>query len=225
MTIKNSTWNGIAVGPNSDGQFIIGQTYATGGDMTYASAGQGVCLTAAAPFALSVYADDNETAIASGWVSTGFFSYVNFAAQATGSAFALTGQLHIGADFTACDNIGGVFGVVECDSAEAVNAHVFGGMFAVNVSAGTYGSGYSMAGVCVSGRQSGATTSGLLTGVHFEGGTGYGLDAAMSFGHLANSDMTGCGADLTAHESTTILGHVIVYLGSTKGYINVWTTA
>jgi hypothetical protein len=225
MTIKPSLYDGLALGPNADGQYIIGGTYATAGDMTYASAGQGIPLTAAAPFALSVYADDGGTAIASSWVSTGFFSYVNFAAQATGSAFALTGQLHIGADFTACDNIAGVFGVTECDSAETINAHVFGGMFSINVSAGTFSSGYSMAAVCVSGRQSGATTSGLLTGVHFEGGTGYGLDAAMSFGHLANADMTGCGADLTAHESTSILGHVIVYLGSTKGYVNVYSSA
>jgi hypothetical protein len=82
-----------------------------------------------------------------------------------------------------------------------------------------------MAAVGVSAIQAGATTSGLVTGIHFEGGTGYGMDAAMSFGHLANADMTGCGADLTAHESTTILGHVLVYLGSTKGYINVWSTA
>lgn len=223
MPIKNSTYDGLALGPNSDNQFIIGGTYATAGDMTSASAGQGVTLTAAAPFALSVYADDNNTAIASSWVSAGFFSYINFAAQATGSAFGLTGQLHIGGNFTACDQIGGVYGVVECDSAKTINAHTLGGQFGVVLSAGTVGASYHVAGISVSCNTTGATVNGLKSHIWCYGGTGQTSDAAIAFGTIGN-DMTGSGADKTANAATTILGRMKVYLGNSLGYINVYST-
>jgi len=224
MTINASTYDGLALGANSDGQFIIGGTHATAGDMTSASAGQGVALTAAAPFALSVYGDDGGTAVASSWVSTGFFSYINFAAQATGSAIALTGQLHIGANFTACDNIVGVYGITECDSAKTINGHVFGGQFGVSLSAGTVGASYRVAAINLGVNTTGATISGTKTHINFYGGTGQTASAAMSFGTIAN-DMTGSGADLTADVSETPLGHILVYLGSTLGYINVYSDA
>ncbi len=220
--IKGSLYDGIALGPDANGQFIIGGTFATAGDMTSASAGEGVKLTAAAPFALSVYADDGGTAVASSWVSAGFFSYINFAAQATGSAIALTGQLHIGANFTACDNIVGVYGITECDSAKTINGHVFGGQFGVSLSAGTVGASYRVAGINVSVNTTGATVSGTKTHINFYGGTGQTADAAMSFGTIAN-DMTGSGANKTATVGDTILGHVLVYLGATLGYINVYS--
>jgi hypothetical protein len=225
MTIKPSLYMGIAIGPSTDGQYIIGGTDATAGDMTSAKAGQGIPMTAAAPFALSVYGDDGGTAIASSWVSTGFFSYINFAAQATGSAIALTGQLHIGANFTACDNLAGVYGIVECDSAKTVNAHVFGGQFGVSLSAGTYGASYRVAGISVSASTNGATTSGTVTGIQFQNTAGaYGFDAAMSFGTIAG-DITGTGCDIVADVSETPLGHIRVYLGGTLGYINVYSDA
>ena len=223
MTIMNSTFGGIAFGPNSDGQFIIGRTYATAGDMTSASAGQGVCLTAAAPFALHVYADDGGTAIASSWVSAGFFSYINFAAQATGSAIALTGQMHIGGNFTLCDNIAGVYGIVECDSAKTVNAHVFGGMFGIALSLGTYGAAYRLSGIAVSCNTNGATTNGTITGIHFQNAAAGGMDAAMSFGTLTGT-VIGTGADKTAHEATTIYGRIKVYIGAQLCYVNCWST-
>ena len=224
MTIKSSTYMGIAVGPNADGQFVIGGTYATAGDMTSATAGQGVTLTAAAPFALAVYGDDNGVAIASSWVSAGFFSYINFAAQATGSAIGVTGQVHIGANFTACDNIAGVYGIAECDSAKTINAHVFGGQFGVVLSAGTVGASYRVAGISVSCNTTGATVSGTKTHILFYGGTGQNADAAMAFGTIAN-DMTGSGADRTASAASgTIVGRIKVYLGNSLGYINVYPT-
>lgn len=221
--LNPTLYDGLALGPNSDGQFQIGGTYATGGDMTSASAGEGVALTAAKPFALSVYADDGGTAIASSWVSAGFFSYVNFAAQATGSAFGLSAQLHIGAAFTACDNIAGVYGVTECDSAITTAAHTYGGLFAISLSAGTFSGNRVIAGVGVSTNNAGATTNGPVVGIHFiKNDTG--SDAAFMFGNLNNS-VTGTGADKTAHTATTIAGHVLVYLGTTPGYINVYSTA
>jgi hypothetical protein len=224
MTIKPSSYDGLALGPNSDGQFILGGTNATAGDMTSASAGQGITLTAAAPFALSVYADDGGTAVASSWVSAGFFSYINFAAQAAGSAMALTGQMHIGANFTAGDNVAGVYGTTECDSAKTINAHVFGGLFGVSCSAGTVGASYRVAAIQTGVNMTGATVSGTQTHINFLGGTGGTATAAMSFGTIAN-DMTGSGADRTASAASgTIVGRIKVYLGATLGYINVYPT-
>lgn len=233
MTITNvsqtSTFDGIAFGPNADGVYVIGGTndLLYGGDMSGDYAGMGITLTGGSAsdshFALAVYADDDGTAIPSGWVSTGFFSYVNYAAQAAGSAFGLTGQIHLGAEFTACDNLGGIYGLAECDSAETVNGHVYGGMFGVSLSAGTYGSSYVLAGAQVSAKQAGATTNGTVAGIHFLSGTGCGMDVAMYFGTGFNVDTTGGGFDLTATVGDAALGHVKVKLGTTLGYINVYS--
>jgi hypothetical protein len=222
--LNATTFGGIGLGPNSDGQFQIGGTYATAGDVSNAAAGDGVTLTAAKPFALAVYADDGGTAIASSWASAGFFSYINFAAQAAGSAMALTGQVHIGANFTAGDNIAGVYGVTECDSAKTINAHVFGGLFGVSCSAGTVGASYRVAAIQTGVNMTGATVSGTQTHINFLGGTGGTATAAMSFGTIAN-DMTGSGADKVADVSETPLGHILVYLGNTLGYVNVYSDA
>jgi hypothetical protein len=222
--LNATTFGGIGLGPNSDGQFQIGGTYATAGDVSNAAAGDGVTLTAAKPFAFSVYADDGGTAIASSWASAGFFSYINFAAQAAGSAMALTGQMHIGANFTAGDNIAGVYGITECDSAKTINAHVFGGQFGVSLSAGTVGASYRVAAIQVGVNTNGATISGTKTGINFINAAAGGMSAAMSFGTIAG-DMTGCGADLVADVSETPLGHILVYLGPTLGYINVYSDA
>lgn len=211
-----------------NGRIFIGSTddETYGGDMSGDSAGMGITVGGGSRknFALAVYADDNETAIASGWCSAGFFSYVNYAAQATGSAIGVTGQVHIGANFTACDNIAGVYGLTECDSAATINAHVFGGQFGVSLSAGTVGASYRVAGLNVSVNTTGATISGTKTHINFYGGTGQTADAAMSFGTIAN-DMTGSGADKVADASEDILGHILVYLGNTLGYINVFSDA
>ena len=230
MTKVTSTFGGIGLGPNASGTFNIGGTndILYGGDMSGDAAGLGVTLLGTGgsqQFAFSVFGEDGGTAIASGWASTGFFSYVNYAAQATGSAFALTGQTHIGANLTACDNVAGVYGVAECDSAVTASAHVYGGLFAISVSAGTFSANYVVSSIALSARQSGATTSGLVSGIHFKGGTGQGMDVAMYFGTGFNVDVTGCGADLTADASEDILGHIHVKVGSTLGYVNVYSDA
>jgi hypothetical protein len=219
--IQGATYDGLAVAADSDGQFIIGGTYATAGDMTSASAGEGVTLTAAKPFALSVYADDGGTAVASSWVSAGFFSYENFAAQAAGSAIALTGQLHIGANFTACDYLSGVYGVVECATAKTVNSHIGAGQFALYLTAGTYGASYRLAAIAVSAEATGATINGTIAGIHFVNASDFG--AAFSFGAVGSTSLTGTGADRDATVGDTALGHIIVYMGNTTGYINVYS--
>ena len=213
-------------GKSGAGRMFLGRTAdeTYGGDMSGDSAGMGITVGGGSRtnFALAVYADDNETAIASGWCSAGFFSYVNYAAQATGSAIGVTGQVHIGANFTACDNVAGVYGVTECDSAQTVNAHVFGGQFGVVLSAGTYGTGYKISGISVSCNTNGATTNAIVSGIQFMNAAAGGMDAAMTFGTTAG-DITGAGCDAAATVGDTPLGHVIVYIGATKGYINVYS--
>lgn len=219
---QTSTFGGIALGPNAVGAYVIGGTNdeTWGGDMSGDSAGLGITLSGSGnnKFALSVYGDDNATAITENWVSAGFFSYVNYAAQTAGSAMGVTGQVHIGANITG-DNITGVFGLVESDSAQTVNAHVFGGMFAVILSAGTYSSAYRTAAISLTANTAGATTNGVVSGIQFANAA-TGFDAAFSFGNVGGN-MTGTGADATASTGTDALGHILVYLNDTLGYINV----
>ena len=230
---QTSTFGGIGLGPNADGVYVIGGTKDTlyGGDMTNDRAGDGIALTGGSSsdshFALAVYGDDGGTAVASGWVSTGFFSYVNYAVQAAGSAMALMGQVQLKNDFTAGDNIVGTAGLVYADSnlesaALAVSAHCFGGQFSVTFSSGTFAAGYRLAAASLTCNTNGATTNGTVTGLHFMNATSGGMDAAMSFGTVAG-DITGSGCDLTAAAGDQDLGHILVYLGSTLGYINVFS--
>jgi hypothetical protein len=175
-------------------------------------------------FALAVYADDGGTAVTENWVSAGFFSYVNHAAHSGGSsAFGLTGQFHIGAALTGAANFAGVFGVIECDSAETVSAHVYGGQFAVILSAGTYASGYKLSALSVTVNTAGATTNGITSGIFFANAA-TGMDAAFAFGN-PGGNLTGTGADSVADASEDIMGHVLVYFNSTVGYINVYSDA
>lgn len=224
MTKITSTFGGIALGPNASGTFNIGGTndILYGGDMSGDAAGMGIPLIGTGcsqQFALAVYGDDGGTAVASGWVSAGFFSYVNHAAQAAGSAMGVTGQVHIGANFTAGDNIAGVYGLTECDSAQTVNAHVYGGQFGLVLSAGTYAAEYRTAAISLSVNTAGATTNGVVSGIFF-GNAATGMDAAFCFGN-PGGNMTGTGADATASTGTDALGHILVYLNDTLGYINV----
>ncbi len=224
-----STFEGIALGPNASGVYSIGGTNDVlyGGDMSGDAAGLGIPLVgtgATQQFALAVFADDGGTAVSSGWVSAGFFSYVNYAAQAAGSAIGLTGQVHIGANFTAGDNVVGVYGLSECDSAETISAHVFGGQFGVTASAGTFSANYRVAAVSLSASMNGSTTNGTVTGLQFMNRSAGGFDAAMSFGTVAG-DITGTGADQTADASEDIYGHIKILVGADTCYINVYSDA
>jgi hypothetical protein len=169
--LNPTLYDGLAVGADANGQMQIGGTYATGGDMTYASAGEGVTLTVAKPFAISVYGDDNNTALTTGWTSTIFGSNILFHAITSGniSAFGVSGQLHIGASMAVTGNLGGVYGCVETDETVTLAANTFGGVFGATIPSTVTGNdSYWMGGILIGGTNDGGTTTNNYVGIYFQ---------------------------------------------------------
>src|SRR3990170_2619427 len=118
---KTSTFMGLALAANADGNFVIGETadILYGGDMTNDTEGMGIPVISAdgdQHFALSVYADDAGDELAAGWVSSIFGSmkiYEAVTPSANLSAFGVTGQLHLAASVSTIGNLCGLYGIAE----------------------------------------------------------------------------------------------------------------
>ena len=188
---QTSTFGGIGLGPNADGVFVMGGTndLLYGGDVSNDVAGDGLTVVSAdgdQHFGLAVYADENDTALTAGWVSTIFGSMKTYNAI-TGSpnvsAFGVTGQMHVGASLTSIGNICGVYGIAETVSGVTIGAQFFGGLFGASLPSGaTINTSYACGGIIIGGSYGGTTTGDVL-GIYFQNpGTGdfdgiFGLDS------------------------------------------------
>ena len=227
---QTSTFEGIGLGPNADGVFVIGGTKDVlyGGDMSTDGPSDGITLISAdgdQHFALAVYGDDGSTALAAGWVSTIFGSMNTHAAISTAvnmSAFGVTGQLHVGASINSTANLCGIYGIAETISGVTITAaNFFGGLFGATLpSTAVLGSGCYAGGICVSGNYAG-TTTGHIVGIHFMNPTSTAqFDAAFSFGQNVGTS-AGCVVDAATGGSETKKLKVIV--GGTTMYIALKT--
>src|SRR3989304_2981935 len=141
---KTSTFMGLALAANADGNFVIGETadILYGGDMSNDTEGMGIPVISAdgdQHFALSVYADDSGDELAAGWVSSIFGSMKIYEAVTPSvnlSAFGVTGQVHAAANVASTGNLAGVFGVAETVSGVTIDANFFGGEFGATLPSG-----------------------------------------------------------------------------------------
>jgi len=199
VNVKPSLYDGLALGPNAQGVFVIGSTQdATyGGDMSNDTAGLGVTLDSDSgnqQFALAVYADDNNTTLPAGWVSSIFGSmkiYADVSSSVNLSAFGATGQLHVDGSITGIGNLAGVYGVAETSGNGITLTNNFsGGLFGPTLASGdTLASGYYMSGIQIGGNIAG-TTTGHTVGIYFQNPSGSQWDYAFAFGQ--NSQFAGC---------------------------------
>ena len=226
---ETSTFNGIALGPNADGVFVIGGTKDVlyGGDVSNDTAGDGIALVAAdgdQHFALMINADDGGTALTAGWVSTIFGGFKNHTAITGGpnvSVHGVTGQVHMGASINSTGNFCGVYGIAETVSGVTItNTNFFGGNFGATIPSGaTLAAGAWAGGIVVSGNY-GGTTTGKVVGMHFMNPSGAYFDGAFSFGQ--NSAYAGCVATGAVGGSQT---HKLkVFMGGTAMYIPMNTS-
>ena len=227
--ISTSTFGGISIGPNSDGIYVLGGTNDElyGGDMSNDVAGDGLTVSSVdgkKHFGLAVYADENDTALTAGWVSTGFFSLKTYNAV-TGSpnvsAFGLTGQVHVAASLTSIGNICGVYGLAETVSGVTVPVVFFGGLFGATVPSGaTIPSGGYCGGIIIGGNYAG-TTTGKVVAIYLQNPTSSAnFDAAFAFGQ--NAEFAGV-VDVAAVGGSNT--HKLkVYAGGTMYYIPMYTS-
>jgi hypothetical protein len=174
--IVTSTFGGIALGPNSDGRYVIGGTndILYGGDMSGDEAGYGITLASEdgkKHFALAVYGDDGGTAYGAGWTSAIFGSNVIHTTIASGnvSGFATSGQMHIGASIATTGNLGGVYGVIETDDTVTLAGNCFGGVFGATIPSTVTGhDSYWMGGILIGGTNAGGTTTNNYVGIYFQ---------------------------------------------------------
>lgn len=223
-----STFMGLALAANTDGVFNIGATrdILYGGDMTSDVAGDGIQVISAdgdQHFALAVYADDADTELGAGWVSSIFGSmkvYEAVTPSANLSAFGVTGQLHLAANVATTGNLCGVYGVAETVSGVTVTGNFFGAVFGATIPSGaTLADGYYAGGIIIGGSYAG-TTTGKVVGIFLQNPSSTAqFDAAFAFGQ--DSQMAGV---ITAAAVSGSQTHKLkVYAGGTMYYIPLHT--
>jgi len=225
---KTSTFMGLALAANADGNFVIGETadILYGGDMTNDTEGMGIPVISAdgdQHFALSVYADDAGDELAAGWVSSIFGSmkiYEAVTPSANLSAFGVTGQLHLAASVSTTGNLCGLYGIAETVSGVTVTGNFFGAVLgAVLPSGATIASSYYTGGLMIGGNYAG-TTTGIVVPIFIQNPTSTAqFDAAFAFGQ--DSQFAGCVTVAAVGGSNT---HKLkVYAGGTLYYIPMYT--
>ena len=225
---KTSTFMGLALAANADGNFVIGETadILYGGDMTNDTEGMGIPVISAdgdQHFALSVYADDSGDELAAGWVSSIFGSmkiYEAVTPSANLSAFGVTGQLHLAASVSSIGNLCGLYGIAETVTGVTVTGNFFGAVLGATLPTGaTLASGYYTGGLIIGGNYDG-TLTGHAVGIFLQNPTSTAnFDAAFAFGQ--NSEFAGVVTAAAVGGSNT---HKLkVYAGGTLYYIPMYT--
>ncbi len=223
-----STFGGIALGPNADGNFVIGQTadilYC--GDVSSDTEGMGIPVISAdgdQHFALSVYADDSDNELGAGWVSSIFGSmkiYEAVTPSANLSAFGVTGQIHLAASVASTGNICGLYGVAETVSGVTVTANFFGAVLGATLPSGATLAGSYYAGGLIIGGSYAGTTTGIVVPIFIQNPTSTAqFDAAFAFGQ----DSQFAGVVTVAAVGGSNTHKLKVYAGGTLYYIPMYT--
>jgi len=221
-TIVTSTFEGIALGPNADGVYVIGGTNDVlyGGDMSGDEAGSGILVDEGSGkkhFALAVYADDGGTVMTSGWVSAIFGSMVVYGAvvyPGNVSAFGVAGQVHLGAAQGSIGNLAGVYGCAEVDGSLSVGQWIFGGCFGITVPSGST-IAYRAGGIIIGGSL-GGTHTGVACPIFIQSPGSGAWDVVFSMDNLDTA------TDNTAHGSTAA-GRWKVNQGGTTKYLHLFS--